>query len=698
MDFDKKCINCNIYLRKAVGYKKVVMTINEANIATEKIGKRVLVNDAFCSKCRVISTRPPILKNTQDSSADQVSIKSQPIFFQSSSTTISSVSSSEDPSYVIEEKMEEELEFVELGFPRIISTHKYCCLCGLSANITIVPFEARKQVFSTTRLFIPEGNRCCKDHIIKKRFYDEEINNFRIYSNTSVFEVRDLEKLLGQLAIGTDSSIIDKIGDHSFSEKQLEVFTSLTWEKLIKLREMLTSMRKSVNRNVIQALVIFLFKLRTGNSNAVISSIFGLAREQMVSDYCDEVISSFEKDVLPQYFGIDAISRETLLANTSNTAKVLYQVKDDQLIFICDGTYIRHQKSANNEYQRKSYSGQKKVPLCKPFTICTTNGFVIDMFGPYTANMNDAEIMRIILSDPNGLIKLLKKGDIIVVDRGFQDVIVYLEELGFKVLMPALKGKRNQLTTDESNESRFVTKIRWVVEAVHGDIKQKFRILDHKLDNKLLPKTGVFCRIACFLHNEFGKRLDSDLDLSEKIIAAMNSKKYQDNTLASEVETNRWARRKVPFATITSDMLTDFPELTEQELKILFTGSYQMSQAVSYLAEMMDENGTIILYYLKITPNIIKFEVRSRHINSKTYHCFVEYQSDKNDISGITRYCCDCANGRRTVGCCSHIAAIIYYLSHARYLAKIVKPAEILSRLFIDEKISVVMNEDSDED
>lgn len=293
---------------------------------------------------------------------------------------------------------------------------------------------------------------------------------------------------------------------------------------------------------------------------------------------------------------------------------------------------------------------------------------------------------------------MLKKGDIIVVDRGFRDVIVYLEELGFKVLMPALKGKRNQLTTDESNESRFVTKIRWVVEAVHGDIKQKFRILDHKLDNKLLPKTGVFCRIACFLHNEFGKRLDSDLDLSEKIIAAMNSKKYQDNTLASEVETNRWARRKIPFATITSDILTDFPELTEQELKILFTGSYQMSQAVSYLAEIMDENGTIILYYLKITPNIIKFKVRSRHINSKTYHCFVEYQSDKNDISGITRYCCDCANGRRTVGCCSHIAAIIYYLSHARYLAKIVKPSEILSRLFIDEKISVVVNEDSDED
>lgn len=179
----------------------------------------------------------------------------------------------------------------------------------------------------------------------------------------------------------------------------------------------------------------------------------------------------------------------------------------------------------------------------------------------------------------------------------------------------------------------------------------------------------------------------------------MNSKKDQDNTLAWEVETNRWARRNVLFSTITSDDLTDFPELTEQDLKIFFTGSYQMSQAVSYLAEMMNEDGTITLQYVKITPNIIKLQVRSRHINSKTYRCFVDYQPDKNKISGISRYCCDSANGRHTVGCCSHIAAIIYYyLSYARYLAKIIRSAEILSRLFINEKVNAVVNEDSDED
>lgn len=81
-------------------------------------------------------------------------------------------------------------------------------------------------------------------------------------------------------------------------------------------------------------------------------------------------------------------------------------------------------------------------------------------------------------------------------------------------------------------------------------------------------------------------------------------------------------------------------------------------------------------------PNIIKFEVRSRHINSKTYKCYIHYEPNTIGMRGIKRYCCSCANGNRTVGCCSHIAALIYYLSNARYSSRIVRPAEKLKHLF----------------
>ena len=151
------------------------------------------------------------------------------------------------------------------------------------------------------------------------------------------------------------------------------------------------------------------------------------------------------------------------------------------------------------------------------------------------------------------------------------------------------------------------------------------------------------------------------------------------------------------FRPLTSDNLTDFPKLTIQELKIFFTGSYQLSQAMSYLAEMQNEDGTLNLKF-NAESDIIKWEVRSRHLNQKTYKCYIQYSPNSNDISGITGYCCTCANGNRTVGCCSHVAAIIYHLTHGRYLSRIYRPAESLTNLFDHNEGTTVIEDDSDLD
>jgi len=179
---------------------------------------------------------------------------------------------------------------------------------------------------------------------------------------------------------------------------------------------MLISLRNSESHSVIQALIVFLFNLRTGNSNKMIASILQLKNEHDVSDYSNSVIKSFENDVLPLRFGINSLNRDDLIQNcTTKMAKKLFNVNNN-LFLICDGTYACHQKSIN-EYQRKSFSGQKKVPLCKPFNLCTTDGYIVDMLGPYLANQNDAEILKNVIENPNGLRKFLKEGDIFVLDR-----------------------------------------------------------------------------------------------------------------------------------------------------------------------------------------------------------------------------------------------------------------------------------------
>ena len=63
----------------------------------------------------------------------------------------------------------------------------------------------------------------------------------------------------------------------------------------------------------------------------------------------------------------------------------------------------------------------------------------------------------------------MQKADTFIVDRGFRDCVEVLEnKYGFQVKMPALLSKNEkQLNTKEANSSRFVTKLRWVVEVIN---------------------------------------------------------------------------------------------------------------------------------------------------------------------------------------------------------------------------------------
>lgn len=214
----------------------------------------------------------------------------------------------------------------------------------------------------------------------------------------------------------------------------------------------------------------------------------------------------------------------------------------------------------------------------------------------------------------------------------------------------------------------------------------------------MLPDTSSYCKIACYINNSYGKRLQSDRDLDDKIISSMEAKRYINNTLAEEVLAKRWSRKKLPFKKISSEELLDFPELTNNDLKILFTGTYQLKQSVSYLAELMGEDGDLKIEYCREAKNLIRLEVQSRHVNRNKYKCFIEYIPDSIGPSSISRYCCSCANGNRVVGCCAHVAAAIYYLSNARYLSKIIKPACILSKMFTQDSIEPTIHDDSDEE
>lgn len=112
---------------------------------------------------------------------------------------------------------------------------------------------------------------------------------------------------------------------------------------------------------------------------------------------------------------------------------------------------------------------------------------------------------------------------------------------------------------------------------------------------------------------------------------------------------------------------------------------------------MNDDEDTINVESITMHSDIKKILVRFRHINKKVLKCYIHYKLDSIGCSGILRHTCDSANGFRSVGCCSHVAAVKYYFSRARYKCRLIRPAKVISDLLESEDIEPVIDEQSDE-
>ncbi len=79
------------------------------------------------------------------------------------------------------------------------------------------------------------------------------------------------------------------------------------------------------------------------------------------------------------------------------------------------------------------------------------------------------------------------------------------------------------MSTQDANNSRFVTKLRWVVEVINTFLKNSFKALK-QVPNISLPHTLEDYKIAGALINRCFKRLFSDQNDEEVIVKNMLNK------------------------------------------------------------------------------------------------------------------------------------------------------------------------------
>lgn len=146
-----------------------------------------------------------------------------------------------------------------------------------------------------------------------------------------------------------------------------------------------------------------------------------------------------------------------------------------------------------------------------------------------------------------------------------------------------------------------------------------------------------------------------------------------------------------------------FPVLSKEDLKKISLGSYQISQMNAYCIEHLRSDpehtfqfhlcpehigakyfGELVRKHGIVEPTLLLAQLKSRFKANSTHQTFVFVDTSvESGSDGIIAYCCGCRHGLRTVGCCSHVMALIGYLGYTRHNPETLKEtASFLNGLF----------------
>lgn len=307
-----------------------------------------------------------------------------------------------------------------------------------------------------------------------------------------------------------------------------------------------------------------------------------------------------------------------------------------------------------------------------------------------------------------------RPNDIFILDRGFRDALDELQSAGYSAKVPITCSRTHtQLSTEEANESRKVTMCRWVVETINGRLKNQFKLLRHTANNRALGHLFDEIKIAGALLNAFGRPL-TDHRLVADILREIEDRSSSENVLSDYIIAKNINARRAIFHTITANELevNDFPRLSIDDLIIYALGTYQLKQARSYYGEQLKEDGAYRIevcrdvalqdlrrYNITATnPWLLRGRIQSRHRQSRTYYTYILVQGDMQGRQAIHSHYCSCIVGKRTLGCCSHIMSILWYLGWGRHQNNLSPPALFLDNIIIRHDVEHEATESSDED
>lgn len=545
-------------------------------------------------------------------------------------------------------------------------------------------------------LYIPGGARTCREHL-ESNEWNELSNHCNVSHDFDSANFTDVCSIFQETVNRGNRFDFDTMTQ--LDENDLFFWVGYNYEQFNVILHQTPSISEQSNRPR-TVLGIYLAKLRTGETNERLATLFGMSRRTLerklkIAREC------MEADFVNRYLGFNHLTRNDILERNLLLPKGIFgDGNNTKAISICDGTYIYIEKSSNFMFQRQTYSLHKFENLLKPFMIVCSDGYIIDVLGPYPATMSDATIMQgIVHNEDSAWHWFFNQNDVFILDRGFRDSVASLQECGYEAHVPPNKDRHeSQLTTEQANKARLITICRWVVETMNGKIKQCFKLLRQTYINRALPHMFVDFRIAASLLNAFHPVYEDNryaVDILNLIHLNINT----PNRLYDYVDMKNLNRQRRNFTRMQGNLLflEDFPRLTEEDVILQALGTYQQKLAKSYVAEHLS-NGVYVIEIcrddilndlsecniLETNVWLLRARIQSRHVRARTYYTYILINRDQVGRNAINQCYCTCLTGRRTIGTCAHVVSVIWYLGLGRH-EPFVAPAYHLMQIIIDD-------------
>jgi len=614
------------------------------------------------------------------------------------------------------------------GITKVQNSGSHCIVCGVKVTIGCrkIPYYARLELLLDHQfLVLPASNcRICEIHLNGNHLVNDlEITQeyeTRTESDEAELDSAEATKvildLIEALRSHRDEGKLNFNDEGAMGDEDYRIWTGWDQEQFNEMLPHINSMRSTENGSVREALAIFWIKIKTDLSFSQIASLLGIKSNDLqqagrltVSLAFYAVKEELANNLIPLYLGPFHMTPKEALKHNTVYSKTFFGNKPTT---IWDGTYLYTHRSSNYAEGRKFYSMHKSRNLAKFMSIVLPDGYVLHTIGPFYSNgaNNDAGMTAKILQDEeHGMSDWLKVGQqVVVVDRGFRNVVPHLEKQGNLTLKMPTVSNGKQDSVQQANNSRLVTKVRWVVEAYHGRFK-KFKFFENRQRPSFILHYQQLLQILTSALNAFRPPLyDTSIDQGthQRVATEMlRRSRLTENPLALKVAKGPLSAKgrkwEEVIAIVGSDEIDlaavgavpNFPQLTEDYIKDTITlGSYQVKQAAHYADEHLAADGLFRIMIHHEADNLIRARLQSRHQNSTKYFLWIEY-----DTTSVKGWFCQCKAGMRMVGCCAHVATLVWYLSYARHQGYSVSKAfKAMSETVIDSKGSGF--EDSEEE